>query len=117
MEAIAMRTQDLAVIAIATVVVAGAGRAIQFDRGTDYYCPPPSAASVATLFAPCQAFDAAMGHRITRKEAVQMGLLKPDEETQPATRLAEGSATSEWIDPKAARTSMQMRVQWPMRPI
>ena len=112
-----MTTQDLAVIAIATVVVAGAARVIQSGWGTDYYCPPPSAASVATLFAPCQAFETAMGHRITRKEAVRMGLLKPEEQTQSATRLAEGSAASEWIDPKAARTSMQMSVQWPMRPI
>ena len=112
-----MRTQDLAVLAIATVVVAGAGRAIQSGWGTDYYCPPPSAASVATLFAPCQAFDTAMGRKITKKEAVRMGLLKPKEETQSATRLAEGSAAAEWIDPKAARTSMQMSVQWPMRPI
>ena len=53
-----------------------------------------------------------MGHRITKKEAIQMGLLKPDELTQPATRLAGGSAASEWIDPKAALTSMQM----PKRP-
>ena len=112
-----MRTQDLAVLAIATVVVAGAGRAIQSGWGTDYYCPPPSAASVATLFAPCQAFDTAMGHKITKKEAVQMGLLKRDEHKQPATRLAEGSATYEWIDPKTASTNIQMSVQWPMRPI
>ena len=112
-----MSTQNLAVLAIAAAVAAGAGHAIRSVGGTDYYCPPPSAASVATLFAPCQAFDTAMGRKITKKEAVQMGLLKRDEHKQPATRLAEGSAASEWIDPKAARTSMQMSVQWPMRPI
>ena len=110
-----MSTQSLAVIAIAAAVAAGAGHAIRSVGGTDYYCPPPSAASVATLFAPCQAFDTAMGRKITKKEAVRMGLLKPKEETQSATRLAEGSAAAEWIDPKAARTSMQMSVQWPMR--
>jgi len=112
-----MSIQHLAVIAIATAVAAGAGLAIQSVRGTDYYCPPPSAASVAMLFAPCQAFETAMGHKITKKEAVQMGLLKRDEHKQPATRLAEGSATYEWIDPKTASSNIQMSVQWPMRPI
>ena len=104
-----------AALAIAAAVAAGAGLTIKHLWPTDYYCPPPTAASVETLFAPCQAFETAMGHRITRKEAVRMGLLKPEEQTQSATRLAEGSAASEWIDPKAARTSMQMSVQWPMR--
>jgi hypothetical protein len=46
------------------------------------YCPRPSAASVTTLFAPCQAFDSAVARGLTKKEAVQMGLLTPDE--QPA---------------------------------
>jgi len=101
--------KDLAAIAIATAVAAGAGLAVNHVRGTDYFCPPPSVASVATLFAPCQAFDTAMGHRITRKEAVQMGLLTADEpSTWPATRLTEGSAASEWIDPRAVSTSMQL---------
>lgn len=69
-------------------------------------------ASVATLFAPCQAFDTAMGHKVTKKEAVQMGLLRPDAQpAPPATRLAEGPAASEWIDPKAASASMQMSVR------
>jgi hypothetical protein len=104
-----MKDGDLAAIAIATAVAAGAGLAVYSVKGTDYYCPPPSAASVATLFAPCQAFDTAMGHKVTKKEAVQMGLLTPDEQsTQPATRLAGGSAASEWINPKAASVSMQI---------
>ena len=106
--------KDLAVIAIAAAVAAGAGLTVNYVRGTDYwgtdyFCPPPSGASVATLFAPCQAFDTAMGHKITKKEAVQMGLLMPDEQsTQPVTRLAEGSAVSERIDPKAVSASMQL---------
>ena len=104
-----MSTQSLAVIAIAAAVAAGAGHAIRSVGGTDYYCPPPSAASVATLFAPCQAFDTAMGRKITKKEAVQMGLLTPEEQpSPPATRLAEGSAASEWINPKTVSDSIQL---------
>jgi hypothetical protein len=30
-------------------------------RSGDEYCPSPSATSVASLFAPCQAFESAMG--------------------------------------------------------
>jgi hypothetical protein len=57
-------------------------------RSGDEYCPSPSAASVTALFAPCQTFDSAMGRRVTKEEAVQMGLLTPDEQPIPATRLA-----------------------------
>src|ERR1700676_5435226 len=53
------------------------------------YCPNPSPASVATLFAPCQAFDSAMGRSVSKQEAVQMGLLTPDEQPIPAAQLAE----------------------------
>jgi hypothetical protein len=52
------------------------------------YCPSPSAASVATLFAPCQAFDSAMGRKVSKQEAVQMGLLTPPERPFPASELA-----------------------------
>ena len=98
-----------AALAITTAIAAGAGLTIKYVRGTDYYCPPPTAASVATLFAPCQAFDTAMGHKITKKEAVQMGLLTPEEQrTLPATRMAEGSAASEWINPKTVSDSIQL---------
>jgi len=61
--------KDLAALAIAAAVAAGAGLMIEYVRGTDCYCPPATAASVETLFAPCQAFDTAMGHKITKKEA------------------------------------------------
>ena len=71
-----MRTKDLAVI----VTMAVAARV--------YCCPPLSLASVATLFAPCLAFDSAMGRRVTKQEAVLMGLLTPAEPTTPATQLA-----------------------------
>jgi hypothetical protein len=57
-------------------------------RSGDEYCPSPSAASVAALFAPCQAFDTAMGGEVSKQEAVQMGLLKPEEQPFPATALA-----------------------------
>jgi hypothetical protein len=89
MEIIAMRTEDLVVIAI-MAVAAGAGIAYSVKSEPDY-CPQPSAASVAKLFAPCQAFESAMGHAITKKEAMQMGLLAPDEQPEPpATQLAAG---------------------------
>jgi len=98
-----------AALAIAAAVAAGAGLTIKHLWPTDYYCPPPTAASVETLFAPCQAFDTAMGHKITKKEAVRMGLLTPEEQpSPPATRLAEGSAASEWISPKAVSDSIQL---------
>jgi len=42
------------------------------------YCPRPSSESVSALFAPCQAFDTAMGRSVTKQEAVQMALLTPD---------------------------------------
>ena len=84
---IAMRTEYLAAIAIAALS-AGAGLAVDSVKSADY-CPKPSAASVAALFAPCQAFDTAIGHSVTKNEAVMMGLLTPAEQpTPPATRLA-----------------------------
>jgi len=97
--------KDLFVAAIA-IVAAVAGLAVYLVKGTDYYCPQPSAASVATLFAPCQAFDTAMGHKVTKTEAVQMGLLKTDEQTSiahdkppaaPVAQLAARLAAS--VDP------------------
>jgi hypothetical protein len=102
--------KDLAAaLTIATAIAAGAGLTIKHLWPTDYYCPPPTAASVETLFAPCQAFDTAMGRKITKKEAVQMGLLTPEEQpSPPATRLAEGSAASEWINPKTVSDSIQL---------
>ena len=82
-----MRTEYLAAIAIAALST-GAAFAV-YSVKTDDYCPQPSAASVAALFAPCQAFDTAMGHAVTKKEAVMMGLLTPAEQpTPPATQLA-----------------------------
>jgi len=102
--------KDLAAaLTIATAIAAGAGLTIKHLWPTDYYCPQPTAASVETLFAPCQAFDTAMGRKITKKEAVQMGLLTPEEQpSPPATRLAEGSAASEWINPKTVSDSIQL---------
>jgi hypothetical protein len=76
-----MRTEDLAVVVI-MAAAAGAGLAYSI-KSEPGYCPQPSAASVATLFAPCQAFESAMGHRVTKQEAVQMGLLAPDAQPSP----------------------------------
>jgi hypothetical protein len=55
----------------------------------DEYCPSPSAASVATLFAPCQAFESAMGREVSKQDAVKMGLLTPDEQPFPTSQVAE----------------------------
>jgi hypothetical protein len=87
METIAMRTKDLAVI-VTMAVAAGAGIAYSVKSERRYYCPPQSPASMETLFAPCLAFDSAMGRRVTKQEAVLMGLLTPAEPTSPATQLA-----------------------------
>ena len=57
-------------------------------RQGDQYCPSPSAASVAALFAPCQAFESAMGREVSKQEAVKMGLLTPEEQPFPASQLA-----------------------------
>jgi hypothetical protein len=57
-------------------------------RPGDDYCPNPSAASVTALFAPCQAFDSAMGREVSKQEAVQVGLLTPHERPFPASELA-----------------------------
>ena len=37
-------------VAAAAIVAAVAGLAVYLVKGTDYYCPQPSAASIATLF-------------------------------------------------------------------
>jgi len=84
-----MKSWYLVGIAIAAFALY-VGVVIQFVRSQSaYYCPPPSAASVATLFAPCQAFESAMGHRVSKQEAVQMGLLAPDQRPEPTTQLAD----------------------------
>ena len=68
--------------ACAAVVGAGANSMYSSD-----YCPSPSPASVTALFAPCQTFDAAVGH-VSKQEAVQMGWLRPDLQPEPAAQLA-----------------------------
>ncbi len=75
----------LAALLVAAVAI-GLGANIVYSQSE--YCPNPSPASVTELFAPCQAFDTAMGHPVTKQEAIQMGLLTPDEQPFPATRLA-----------------------------
>jgi hypothetical protein len=94
-----MKTQYLAAIAVAALA-AGVGLAVHSVK-TDDYCPRPSATSVATLFAPCQAFDTAVGHTVTKKEAVMMGLLTPAEQpASPATQIAAQEHATVGIAPK-----------------
>ena len=89
-----MKSQYLATIAIAAFA-AGAVFAVQSIRTQSDYCPPPSAVSVTALFAPCQTFDNAMGHTVSKSEAIRMGLLTPDEQPMPpATRVAARLAES-----------------------
>jgi hypothetical protein len=84
-----MRTEYLAAIAIAAVAT-GAGWTAYSVQTADY-CPQPSAASVTALFAPCQAFAAALGPSFSEQEALRIGLLpldkgpaaKPDREPAP----------------------------------
>ena len=63
-------------------------------RQGDQYCPSPSAASVAALFAPCQAFESAMGREVSKQEAVKMGLLRSSRSRHPSLRRADGGAGS-----------------------
>ena len=81
-----MKSDYLVAALLAGAVAIGLGANSLHSSST--YCPNPSAASVAALFAPCQAFDSAMSHPVSRQEAVQLGLLTPDEQPIPATRLA-----------------------------
>jgi hypothetical protein len=83
----AMKSDYVVAGILVAAMVVGLG-AYSVHRG-DEYCPSPSAASVATLFAPCQAFESAMGREVSRQEAVQMGLLTPDQQPFPTSELAE----------------------------
>ena len=76
-----MKTRYLATIAI--TAVAAMAVLVLYSVRSDVYCPRPSPVSVAALFAPCQAFDTAMGRSVTKQDAVRMGLLKPDEKPGP----------------------------------
>ena len=94
-----MKSEYLTAIAIAPFA-ATVGLAVYVVSGSEPdFCPQPSAASVTSLFAPCQTFDTAMGHVVTKREAVRMGLLRPEEQraspdTQLAARLASRLAGS-----------------------
>jgi hypothetical protein len=83
-----MNSQYLGVALLATCAV---GIAVVFGsiKAGDEYCPNPSASSVTALFAPCQTFDAAYGRSVSKSEAIQMGLLAPDQQPEPATQLAQ----------------------------
>ena len=70
----------------AALLAIAVGIAVGFSsiNAGDEYCPSPSPASVTSLFAPCQTFVAAVGHPVSKQEAVQMGLLMPDLRAAPA---------------------------------
>jgi hypothetical protein len=75
--------KDYFLAGIATVALAALVGLTVYASRYDDFCPQPSAVSVTALFAPCQTFDTAMGHTVTKQEAMQMGLLKPTD--QPAS--------------------------------
>ncbi len=80
-----MKSDYLVAALLVAIVAIGLGSSVD---SSSKYCPNPSAASVAALFAPCLAFDSAMGRSVSKQEAVQMGLLTPDGQPIPATQLA-----------------------------
>jgi hypothetical protein len=71
------------------LTAAATGFAAYSINSDEYVCPKPSAASVEMLFAPCQAFATAIGHPVTRHEAVEMGLLKPNNQPPAEPTLEE----------------------------
>ena len=79
-----MKSDYLFAALLVTVAVAISLGANWAGSGSSY-CPSTSASSVAALFAPCQAFDTAMGHPVSKQEAVQMRLLTPDQRPLPVT--------------------------------
>jgi hypothetical protein len=79
---------DYIAAAILVMVAVAIGAGMNTVHPSSDYCPSPSPASVEALFAPCQAFDTAMGHSVSKQEPVQMGLLTPDEQPRTATQLA-----------------------------
>jgi hypothetical protein len=66
--------------ALLVFVAAAISVGANWTGSSSNYCPSPSAASVTALFAPCQTFDTATGRAVSKSEAVQMGLLRPDEQ-------------------------------------
>jgi hypothetical protein len=85
-----MKDQTLGVIAFGVVAV-GVAWTVHTLTSSDYYCPGPSAASVVTLLAPCQAFDTALGHTVSGAEAVRIGLpaIRIDPAAPQRTQFAE----------------------------
>jgi hypothetical protein len=88
MRIIAMKSQYF-IAALFAVCAAAIGIGSSSIHSGGDYCPNPSAASVTALFAPCQAFDSAVGHSVSKEEAVQMGLLTPDLQPEPVTQFAQ----------------------------
>ena len=98
-----MKSDHVFAALLVIVVVAAISLGASLTGSNSNYCPPPSAAAVATLFAPCQAFESAMGHRVSKQEAVQMGLLAPDQRPEPATQLVAPGIVAQRLASAAAR--------------
>jgi hypothetical protein len=81
--------KDEYLVAALLIGAAAIGLGANRVQSPSEYCPNPSPASVTALFAPCQAFDTAIGHPVSKQEAIRLGLLTPDEQPTPAaTQLA-----------------------------
>ena len=83
-----MNSQYLGAALLATCAL---GIAVGFSsiKDSDQYCPSASASSVTALFAPCQTFDTAAGHSVSKQEAVRMGLLTSDLQPAPTAQFAQ----------------------------
>jgi hypothetical protein len=76
------------VTALFAVCAVAIGVGANSIRSSGDYCPNPSAASVTALFAPCQTFDTSIGQKVSKQEAVQLGLLTSAERSIPKIQLA-----------------------------
>jgi hypothetical protein len=86
-----------AVLTVALVCSCCVGLAAWMVGSGREFCPPPSSASVARLFAPCQAFDTALGHSVTKNEAERTGLLKPDGELASPAVVTPSASPAELV--------------------
>src|SRR5258705_13743069 len=94
----------------AALLAIAAGIAVGFSsiKAGDEYCPSPSPASVTSLFAPCQTFVAAVGHPVSKQEAVQMGLLTPDLQPAPVNQLAHNLRSAPLPQPQSQTATARL---------
>jgi|SRR5579883_124607 hypothetical protein len=82
--------------------VVGCGAAAYTMINNPDQCPQPSAVSVTTLFAPCQAFAASMGPNVAANETMDDGSSPPV--PRPASTPLEQTPTPEQLIAKDFRT-------------